>query len=120
VIAEAMAMGKAVVATAGGGPRELIRDGDSGCLVPLNDADALAQRIVDCLSDPTLVHRLGQRAHQDATARFGADTHAAHMQRVYARLVGRTPSGDPNSPVDVGVPGGPQRERQPPQSTSGH
>ena len=44
VVIEAWAAGVPVVATASEGPRELIRDGETGLLVPIDDADALAAR----------------------------------------------------------------------------
>src|SRR5262249_59378293 len=52
VIVEAMSAGRAVVATAVGGTPELIRDGETGRLVPRGDPTALAAALVALLRDP--------------------------------------------------------------------
>lgn len=49
---EAMAMGKLVVASDVGGHRELIRDGYNGYLFAAGSPEALARRLVECLSAP--------------------------------------------------------------------
>ncbi len=58
VLAEAMAMELPVVATDISGIAELIRDGESGRLVPSNDPDALAAVIAELLAAPQERHRL--------------------------------------------------------------
>src|SRR5215468_8701946 len=52
VIPQALAVGTPVVGTTVGGTPELIRDGETGRLVPPADAPALAKAIVDLLQDP--------------------------------------------------------------------
>lgn len=61
---EAMALGLAVVSTdcEGGSAAELIRDGENGFLVPVNDVDALSDRLVLLLEDPERNRRLGESA----------------------------------------------------------
>ena len=51
VAAEAQAMGKAVVATAHGGALETVLDGETGILVPPNDARAMASAIEKIIKD---------------------------------------------------------------------
>ncbi len=55
---EAMALGKAVVASDVGGHREMIEDGVTGVLFRAGDAAALATAIVRVASDPALLQRL--------------------------------------------------------------
>lgn len=56
---EAMAMGCAVIATdCDSGPRQIIRNGVDGVLVPLEDVAALAEALRTVLSDPDLRMRL--------------------------------------------------------------
>ncbi len=58
VVIEAWAHGVPVVAAAGAGPVELIADGETGLLVPVDDADALAGAIRRVLADSALAGRL--------------------------------------------------------------
>ncbi len=62
VLLEALALGRPVVATALGGPSELIEDRRSGLLVPPGDADALAAAIDEVLRDRELAARLAHQA----------------------------------------------------------
>ncbi|NWF68639.1 MAG: glycosyltransferase [Chloroflexi bacterium] len=62
VALEAMASGTPVIATEVGGLAFLVRDGESGLLVPVRDPAALAAKIGTLLSDATLRARLGQQA----------------------------------------------------------
>lgn len=61
---EAMSLGLACISTdcPCGGPRDLIRDGENGFLVPVNDAEALARRLAELLSDPEKAGRIGKAA----------------------------------------------------------
>jgi len=64
VCAEAMAHGRAVVATSVGGLPDLVRDGETGLLVPPGDRTALRAAIDRLLADPDLRHRLGAAARR--------------------------------------------------------
>jgi glycosyltransferase involved in cell wall biosynthesis len=57
---EAMAAGKAVVASRVGGVPELVEDGQNGLLVPPDDPDALALALRRLASDAALSRRLGE------------------------------------------------------------
>lgn len=61
-VLEAMAAGKAVVATAAGGLPELIRHGREGLLVPPNDVASLTRRMLELCGDAALRKRLGRGA----------------------------------------------------------
>ena len=66
VLIEAMALGKPLVATAVGGPLEIVEDGVSGLLVPPRDSERLAKAIDRILTDPLLRSRLGRCAAERA------------------------------------------------------
>lgn len=62
VIVEAMASGVPVVATISEGAKEIIEDGVTGRVVPLEDPDALAKAIKELLADPAERERLSVNA----------------------------------------------------------
>ena len=60
---EAMAMGcPAVAADCDSGPREIVRHGENGLLVPAGDAGALADALSTLFADEALRRRIGQEA----------------------------------------------------------
>lgn len=59
---EAMACGKAVLATRSGGPGELIEDGVTGLLVAARDVEALRDGLLKLIRGASLRDELGQRA----------------------------------------------------------
>ncbi|MBA4379052.1 MAG: glycosyl transferase family 1, partial [Gemmatimonas sp.] len=73
--AEAGACGRPVVATRVSSLPEVVRDGETGLLVPPDDPDALAAAILKLLGDPGLRHRLGAAA----AARIRTDYDRAAM-----------------------------------------
>lgn len=81
-IAEAQSAGVPVLATALGGPLELIEDGVSGILVPPGDATRLAHEAARLVHDPDLRSRL-RAGGMDASDRYGAPAHAAAVESVY-------------------------------------
>lgn len=54
VMIEALALGKPIVATACGGPTEILSDGENGLLVPPEDVDGLANGMSRILTDHSL------------------------------------------------------------------
>ncbi len=62
VVVEAMAVGRPVVATAAGGPLEVLQLGRSGILVPPEDPAATADAAVGLLTQPDLYERLAEAA----------------------------------------------------------
>jgi glycosyltransferase involved in cell wall biosynthesis len=70
VILEAMALGRAVVATAVGGSPEAVEDDVTGVLVPKGDAAALARAVSELLLDPERRRQLGGAARQRVASVF--------------------------------------------------
>jgi glycosyltransferase involved in cell wall biosynthesis len=85
---EAAAAGRPVVATAVDGTPEVVRDGETGTLVPPADPPALARALRAMLGDPARAARLGEEAFRWARARFDVDAHVAATARVYREVAG--------------------------------
>ncbi len=86
-IIEAAAMGVPAVASDLGGPRELIRHGETGLLVPPNDAQALAEALIHLLSDEAWARALGEAAYEQARRLFDAQTNAAATIALYDEIL---------------------------------
>lgn len=67
---EAMALAKPVVATNVLGTNELVVDGETGYLVPLDDQAALVERVKTLCADPGLRNRMGGAGRRRVTERF--------------------------------------------------
>jgi glycosyltransferase involved in cell wall biosynthesis len=80
---EAMLAGVPVVATRSGGPEEILEDGHTGLLVPVNDAAGLASSLLRVLSDDPFARSLAAAARADASARFSLDAMVDHYLRIY-------------------------------------
>lgn len=84
VMLEAMAHGKAVIATPVGGIPSLISDGETGFLVPVGDAAALRATIKRVLADPALRERVGEAARARVSEYCSWDRVTERTLQVYA------------------------------------
>lgn len=82
---DAMACGKPVVATTAGGIPEVVKDGDTGILVPPRDRAALAAALVRLLKDGDLRARLGAAGRALARERFSAERMVVETREAYRR-----------------------------------
>ncbi|HEY3268022.1 MAG TPA: glycosyltransferase family 4 protein [Armatimonadota bacterium] len=83
VVAEAMAMGRPVVATRTGGPEEIVDDGRTGLLAPPSDAAAMADALFAALTRP----ELGAAARESVISRFSPERFAADLSALYAEAL---------------------------------
>ncbi len=86
---DAMACGRAVIATRTGGLSEVVDHDETGLLVPVSDPKALADAIVRLLTDPTLRERYGRASVERAYQQFSADRMVDETAAVYTDLVDR-------------------------------
>jgi L-malate glycosyltransferase len=84
---EAMAMGVPVVASAIGGPAEIITDGVDGTLVQPRDPAALAVAVDELLRDPRRRRALGCAARKSVEERFGGERHATSVTALYREVL---------------------------------
>ena len=85
---EAMAMGKAVLATAVGGIPGVIQNDDSGALVLPQDQSALYSRLKQLMGNADLRARYGSRARDTVHARFSAARTSAAYEDIYRAALG--------------------------------
>ncbi len=92
-IIEAMACGRAVIATAAGGAAELLTPGEDALAVPPGDVAALAIGLRQLLADADMRGRLGAQARLTAVRRFDARRLGAQLGAIYRRAL--TPAAMP-------------------------
>ena len=80
---EALALERPVVASAVGGVPEVIRDGETGYLVPSADPERLATAIINVLTDRQKAARMAQRGRQYVQRRFVPEKMACETLQVY-------------------------------------
>jgi glycosyltransferase involved in cell wall biosynthesis len=88
-IAEAMACGRAVVVSRGGGAAELFTEGHDAVGVTPGDAAELAAAIARLTGDPDLRRRLGANAGQTAGRRFDRRRLGPQLLQAYETLFSR-------------------------------
>ncbi len=86
-IREAMAMGRAVLATDCGGNRELVIDGEVGLLVPPRDVEALAGALERLLADAALRQKLGAAARRRILDHFTTEQRIDRLEALYRRIL---------------------------------
>lgn len=84
---EAMAMGAPLVATAVGGPAEIVTDGVDGTLVQPRDPATLAAAVDGLLGNPHRRQALGEAARKSVKQRFGGDRHATSVTELYREVL---------------------------------
>ena len=88
VVIEAWAQGVPVVAADSAGPAALIRHGETGLLVPVNDAPALARAIRDALADRARMQRIGAAGRAAFAARFTESIVVGQYLDFFAKVSG--------------------------------
>ena len=92
VLLEAMACGIPVLSVDEGGPREIVVNGETGFLVPRDEA-RFAETLTLLLEDKSLARHLGERAREVAVERWTWEAASEQLERELSSLVG----------ADVGV-----------------
>jgi glycosyltransferase involved in cell wall biosynthesis len=84
VLLEAAAAGLPIVATAVGGNGEVVREGESGFLVPARDSATLGQGMLRLMALPAERRRaMGERGREHVRANYGLHRVAERWERVY-------------------------------------
>ena len=84
---EAMAMGKAIIATAADGTSEIIIDGYNGILPdPGRLEDSLAETMLSLAADPERCRTLGRHARETIDRQFSARHMTRQVEALYLKL----------------------------------
>jgi len=97
VALEAAERGRAAIVSAVGGLPEIVAGGETGTVVPVDDAAALARAIVELAGDEELVRAYGAAARRRAVDQFSADAAADGVDRVYRELLSQRSIAAPAS-----------------------
>lgn len=79
---EAMSSGNAIVTTDCGGPSEIIKSGENGCIVPVGDSAAIADTIVQLAGHMELARQLGLQAKHDSQ-QYNITRVARDIEKIY-------------------------------------
>ena len=85
-VLEAMACGKAVIATPVGGMTDVIEDGVSGFFVNVNDAQGLAEKMAEVLSQPEKRAAVGGSAREAVLSQYTLKKELQANLQIYASL----------------------------------
>ncbi len=88
-ILEAMAAGKAVVATAVGGIPEAVEDGATGILVPPRSPDRLAEALLCLLAEPDRARAMGEAGRRRVREHFPLSRTVREIEELYGMILPR-------------------------------
>lgn len=87
VALEAMACGVPVIASLTGGLPEVVRDGETGFLLPVGNVEAMACKAVQILTDFSLWSRMSEKCVSHALENFHIDRIVAEYEKLYADVI---------------------------------
>lgn len=91
VLLEAQAAGTPAICMQSGGAPEYVRHGETGYVLPANDTEELASRIVELISGPDKRARMGRAARQFAASELTYDAMIDTILAAYGQLTGCVP-----------------------------
>jgi glycosyltransferase involved in cell wall biosynthesis len=89
VLLEAMSLGVPVVATRVAGVPEMIRNEETGILIPPGNLHEMAENMKRLLSDPLLRKMLGEKGRQEVLKKFGKAAMLEEVRKIYASVMGK-------------------------------
>jgi glycosyltransferase involved in cell wall biosynthesis len=87
VLIEAMAAGKPAISTDTSSMPEIIADGQTGYLVPPNDAEKLANRAIELLQNPELCEQFGNAARRRVAEFFTLERMIEQLDNLFQREI---------------------------------
>jgi len=89
VAAEAMMRGTAVVASSVGGLTEIVRNGQTGFLVPPEDGDTLAEALLNLFQNRELTEEMGRTGREIALRKFSEEVSLKKFINLYQEILSR-------------------------------
>jgi glycosyltransferase involved in cell wall biosynthesis len=89
IIQEAMACGLVVIGTSTGGTREILQDGKNGLTFAAGDAQMLANKILQIISDQELRRKFSQAARCTVEEEFSLDRMVDQIEESFTHLLGQ-------------------------------
>jgi len=86
-ITEGMSFGKPAVVTNTGGTEEMVTHEETGLVVPMNDAEALAAGMLRLLREPETGRRLGAAAQRRYHQRFRPEVMSRALENLFVDLI---------------------------------
>ena len=83
IMLEAMALGRPVIASGVGGICSVVRNNETGLVVPPSDSMALAERILELLQDPVRARAIGEAGRRVVGEEFGVERMVAQTAELY-------------------------------------
>ena len=99
VILEAMAAGKPVVATAHGGAVEMVKEGETGILIPWDNAPKAAERMLPLLEKKALRVSMGQSGAARVHACFSEKVYTEKIEKILSSFSRKPRLSKPTMPV---------------------
>jgi glycosyltransferase involved in cell wall biosynthesis len=85
-VVQAMMAGRPVVATTTGGTPELVRNGETGLLVPPQSPREMARALARLVEDPALARRLAEAGHEYVMQHNREEQTTAQVERLYEEV----------------------------------
>jgi glycosyltransferase involved in cell wall biosynthesis len=90
-VLEAQAAGVPVICTSVGGIPEIVTDGETGLLVPPGDPEALAERILFAIDNPSQIERMAKAGRERIRENFTWEKIARRYCSIYESMLGQNP-----------------------------
>ena len=92
IMLESMALGKPVIATGVGGVYSVVRDNETGLVVPPSNSSRLAERILELLKDPVRARALGEEGRRQVQNEFSVQQMVRKTAELYRQILNKTES----------------------------
>jgi glycosyltransferase involved in cell wall biosynthesis len=90
VFLEAMASGTAVVASDVGGVKDIVRNGETGLLIPQKNPDAIAEKVLLLMNDQELRNKLALNGRKLAESQYSWEKTAERFLETYSQVANKT------------------------------